>query len=225
MEILSLFRPGFENPKHWQAPMLSHKINYGYLWPAQTRYGISQKQKRNTCGAQTYLVCPGYYLPQPKISLVYLEALIYSREIMLLSFAICSNTKTYHLGQDSSWLLLFLPVSVQDVLGDEVTTTCTHVQHKQTVAGMTNKNFIPFEKQDSPDPQHSYVVWNVCRHNNVMQNPFQAESKPFKTNCRPPYGNVKGWQFKSSAGSSVGRMYIHIFVAIQRTLWLRGSFI
>ena len=49
-------------------------------------------------------------------------------------------------------------------------------------------------------------IWNLCRHNNVIQNSFQAESKPFKANCRPLCCNVKGWQFKSSAGSSMGRM-------------------
>ena len=33
----------------------------------------------------------------------------------------------------------------------------------------------------------------------AIQNPFQAESKPFLTNCRALYCHVKGWQYKSSA--------------------------
>ena len=32
----------------------------------------------------------------------------------------------------------------------------------------------------------------------VIQNPFQAESKPFKTNCRAQYCDVKGWQYYAS---------------------------
>ena len=71
---------------------------------------------------------------------------------MELSFAICSNTKTYHLGQDSRWLLFFWPVSVQDVLEDEVTTTCTHAQHKQTVADMTNKTLYHVKNKTLQTP-------------------------------------------------------------------------
>ena len=43
------------------------------------------------------LVYPWYNLQQPKIYLVYLKALVYTRHIP----GICSNTKTYQRGQDS----------------------------------------------------------------------------------------------------------------------------
>ena len=165
MDISDLLKPNMEYPKNKKEIPMEQK----HIWYVQ---GI-------TCHNQRY---PWYILRHWYI--VWNCPLLYAQTQKLIIWVRIPGGYCF-----------FLPVSVQDVLEDEVTTTCTHVQHKQTVAGMTNKNFIPFEKQDSPDPQHSYVVWNVCRHNNVMQNPFQAESKPFKTNCRPPYGNVKGWQF------------------------------
>ena len=51
----------------------------------QTRCGIY------LWGANMDLVYPWYNLRQPKISLVYLEALVYTRDIP----SICQNTKTY----------------------------------------------------------------------------------------------------------------------------------
>ena len=50
-------------------------------------------------GRKMDLVYPWYNLRQPKISLVYLEALVYTRDIP----SICQNTKTYQRGQDSRW--------------------------------------------------------------------------------------------------------------------------
>ena len=61
----------------------------------QTRCGISLR--RYLWDTNMYLVYPWYNLRQPKISLVYLEALVYSRDIP----SICQNTKTYQRGQDS----------------------------------------------------------------------------------------------------------------------------
>ena len=57
----------------------------------QTRCGIY------LWGANIDLVYPWYNLRQPKISLVYLEALVYTRDIP----SICQNTKTYQRGRDS----------------------------------------------------------------------------------------------------------------------------
>ena len=74
-----------------------------YLWPmpaSADQVGDILKTKRiNLWGANIYSVNPWHNLRIRKISLVYLEALVCTRDIP----CICQNTKTYQQGQDSTW--------------------------------------------------------------------------------------------------------------------------
>ena len=82
-----------------QALRMSHKINYGYLWPAQTRYGISQKQKRCTHGERTYW---WFNLQLPYQQSAHLRILVKSHDFRKVSkglanslFARIRKCKTY----------------------------------------------------------------------------------------------------------------------------------